>query len=73
MFDQLNGRECHVLARALTLAIAVIERLPKELAPPSDQAEMKRMMEALYSSDVLLQHYQERAEVHLQAITADPK
>ncbi len=51
----VTGRDRHIITKALAYAIETISVLPERDQERSDQADMKRLLEAMVDSDIELQ------------------
>jgi hypothetical protein len=62
---ELNGRDLHLVKKALAIATLAIERRPGPFQSTSDQADMKDLLDRMIESDVELEYYA-RAAVRTQ-------
>jgi len=65
----LDGRELHLVKKALAIAVLAIERQPGPFQSMSDQADMKAILDHLITSDTELAHYARAARI---AVTGEP-
>jgi hypothetical protein len=65
----LDGRELHLVKKALAIAVLAIERQAGPFQSMSDQADMKVMLDHLTRSDTELAHYARAARI---AVTGEP-
>jgi hypothetical protein len=61
----LNGRQHHLIAKALAYAVNVVTRSPKSIRAFREHADMKGVVEQLLASDVELAAYQRTALHHI--------
>ncbi len=47
----ITGRDGYIVAKALAYAIEAIDQLPEERREEGDQADMKRLLDQMVSSD----------------------
>ncbi len=66
---QFEGRDLHLVKKALAIAVLAIERQPGPFQSAADQADMKSMLDRLIVSDVELEHYARAAWI---AVTGEP-
>lgn len=67
---ELSGRDLHLVKKALAIAVAAIERMPKgPFRSGSDMADMKALLSEMIESDVQLEHYARAARI---AVTGRP-
>ncbi len=64
----INGRELHLLKKALAIAVLVIEKTPEPFQSASDQADMKALLDHLIISDTELAGYARAARIALTGI-----
>jgi hypothetical protein len=64
-----NGRELHLIKKALAIAVLAIERQPGPFQSSSDQSDMKALLERLITSDTELATYALAARI---AVTGTP-
>ncbi len=63
---ELSGRNLHLVKKALTVAVAAIERMPEgPFRPDNDVTDMKSLLEDLIESDAELAHYARSARITL--------
>lgn len=66
----LSGRKLHLVKKALAIAVAAIQRMPKgPFRSDSDMADMKDLLDEMIESDVELAHYARSARI---AVTGKP-
>ncbi len=54
---ELSGRNLHLVKKALTVAVAAIERMPEgPFRPDNDVTDMKSLLDDLIESDAELAH-----------------
>jgi len=66
---EFEGRDLHLVKKALAIAILAIERVPGPFQSESDQADMKKVLDGLIESDTELEHYVRAARI---AVTGEP-
>ena len=66
---EFDGREVHLIKKALAIAVLAIERQPGPFQSFSDQADMKAMLDRLIASDTELATYARAAKI---AVTGSP-
>lgn len=60
---ELEGRDLHLIRKALAIAILAIERQPGPFQPVSDMADMETLLERLTGSPGVLAHYTRAARI----------
>lgn len=65
-----EGRDLHLIRKALAIAILAIERQPGPLQPVSDMTDMETLLETLTGSPEVLAHYTRAARI---AVTGTPE
>lgn len=68
MFE-LDGRDLHLVKKALAIACLAIERQPGPFQSASDQTDIKALLDRMIESDVELEHYARAARI---AVTGEP-
>jgi hypothetical protein len=63
----MTGREQHLIANALSIAIAVMESVPGLMRQESDMADWEAMLTKLLPQELVREHYRARA---LQAVSS---
>lgn len=67
---EFDGREAHLIKKALAIAVLTIERSPDgPFRSDSDMADMKALLDDLIESDTELAHYTRAAHI---ALTGKP-
>jgi hypothetical protein len=66
---QFEGRDLHLVKKALAIAVLAIERQPGPFQSAADQADMKALLDRLIVNDVELEHYARAARI---AVTGEP-
>lgn len=66
---QFEGRDLHLVKKALAIAVLAIERQPGPFQSAADQADMKALLDRLIVNDVELEHYARAARI---AATGEP-
>jgi hypothetical protein len=66
---ELNGRDLHLVKKALAIATLAIEQRPGSFQSTSDQTDMKELLSRMIDSDVELEHYARAARI---AVTGEP-
>lgn len=62
----VSGRDWHVVAKALVVAVAAIERMPEgPFRPDNDVADMKSLLDRMLQSDAVLAQYARSARIAL--------
>jgi hypothetical protein len=62
---ELNGRDLHLVKKALAIAVLAIEQRPGPFQSTSDQADMKCLLDQMIKSDVELECYARAARIAL--------
>jgi hypothetical protein len=60
---EIEGRDLHLVKKALAIAALAISRKPGPIQPTSDMADMKVLLDELIESDVELEHYARAARL----------
>lgn len=60
---EFEGRQLHLVKKALAIATLAIERQPGPFQSASDQADMKELLGQLISSDTEMAFYQRAAHI----------
>jgi hypothetical protein len=66
----IDGRDLHLVKKALAIATLAIEQRPGPFQSLSDQADTKALLDALIESETELEHYTRAAII---AVTGTPE
>jgi hypothetical protein len=66
---EFNGRELHLVKKALAIATLAIERQPGPFQSSKDQRDMKGLLDRVIDSDIELEYYARAARI---AVTGQP-
>ena len=66
---EFNGRELHLVKKALAIATLAIERQPGPFQSSKDQRDMKGLLDRVIDSDIELEYYARAARI---AVTGRP-
>lgn len=66
---EFTGRDLHLVKKALSIAVLVIERQPGPFQSASDQSDMKALLDGLIENDTELAHYARAVRI---AVTGEP-